>query len=277
MAWNRPDLITNSRQPQDTHRNYRLLIMLVCCVATLIVIVFCIFLCAKKPIASSNNTIRKHSHAAIENSNRIKNHDYVIEKTSDAVTTNQLEKYQGVPIKRRTVVTNGNGFVIERILTVDGKSHRVTHYPKSPFVHPTDQYIASIVSRRPGSLTPLPNLKNERGLEKAFYESLKTDIVIQNSDSDKLKELKARVITAREDVARLLKEGMTFAEVLTEHQKISNENADIRQDANRELRQIISDGDLKAARDYIRKINLAFQQMGIEELKIPSEIREKEK
>lgn len=183
------------------------------------------------------------------------------------------ETYLGSEVKRRTFTTNNTGFVIERIFTADGKSHRKTHYPKSPFEEPTDQYLAEIISRSPGNLTPLPNLSHEKGLDKAFRDSLKKEIVINDTDSDKVKELKARVITAREEMKRMMDSGMSFAEVLTEHTKLSMENSDIRQDAVRELKGIVASGDLESARKYLIKMNAAFSQMGIEDINTPKELK----
>lgn len=183
------------------------------------------------------------------------------------------ETYFGSEIKNRSFTTNKAGFVIERIFTADGKSHRKTHYPASPFKHETDRYLAMVVAQAPGSITPLPDLSHEKGLEKAFLESLETEIIINGSDSEKIKELKARVISAREDMKRMIDKGMTFAEVLNDYQKRCNEESDIRMDTARELQKIIEEGDLKGARKYITTMNLALQQMGIETIRMPKELK----
>lgn len=187
------------------------------------------------------------------------------------------EKYLGSEVVSRTATTNKAGFVTERIRTADGKTHRRMHYPKSPFEETTDQYLADVLTQSPDNPRPLPDMKNDKGLDEEFRKSLKTKIVINDDDSPEVKELKARVITGRESMKRLMEEtGMSFAEVLADHQRITSENADIRLDAIREMNEIMKKGDKEGARDYIVAMNAAFQQMGIDEIKMPKAIESTE-
>ena len=187
-----------------------------------------------------------------------------------------VEKYLGSEVVRRTFTTNTTGFVIERIFTADGKSHRKTHYPKSPFTAATDQYLAEAVSKSDGGLTPLPNLKNEKNLERDFLESLNEPIEIKDDDSEKLRELKTRVMIARESMRQQIEAGASFAEVLETNRRLGNENADVRIDALRELKEIMAKGDRAGAKRYMVTINAALQQMGIEPLKTPPELKEEQ-
>ena len=185
-----------------------------------------------------------------------------------------IETYLGSEIVRRTFTTNATGFVIERIFTADGRSHRKTHYPKSPFKAATDQYIADVVSKSGGSLTPLPDLSHEKNLERDFLKSLEEPIEIEEGDSEKVRELKARVTIAREAMRRHIEGGASFAEVLENERRLSNENSDIRIDALRELDGILAQGDREGAKKYVKTVNVALQQMGIEPLKTPKELKE---
>ena len=214
-----------------------------------------------------------------------KNHEKTAPATTNAATAETspapdaalpVEKYLGSEVLRRTFTTNNTGFVIERIFTADGKSHRKTHYPKSPFKATTDQYIADAVSKSDGSLTPLPNLRNEKNLERDFLESLKEPIEIKDEDNEKLRDLKARVIIARESMRQQIEAGASFAEVLETNRRLGNENADVRIDALRELKEILAKGDRAGAKRYMVTINAALQQMGIEPLKTPPELKQEQ-
>jgi hypothetical protein len=74
---------------------------------------------------------------------------------------------------------------------------------------------------------------------------------------------------------KMIDSGMTVSQVLAEYQKLANENAEVRNKAMLELKEIMDSGDIKGAVEYKRKINIALQQMGIVELSIP--VTEEEK
>ena len=67
--------------------------------------------------------------------------------------------------------------------------------------------------------------------------------------------------------------GEKFADILKENYKLMEENAQIRRNAQKELNTIYRDGDLEGAKKYKRVMDVALQQMGIGELKDPSENR----
>ena len=190
--------------------------------------------------------------------------------------TNEVLKYKGVEIVRSTAQTNTDGTVIERIFTADGKSHRITHLPPRVFTNPCDEYLAAILTvPKNAPMAPLPDLSHEN-LEEQFKEAIKTPIKVLPEDSDEVKEAKMLVIAAREEMATLLKNGYKFHEVLMEQQKIAAENLDVRAKVIREFNEIVKSGDSESAREYVRKMNVALQQMGIEGLKLPASMRNPE-
>ena len=115
----------------------------------------------------------------------------------------------------------------------------------------------------------MPPLPNNAFSEKEFRESLKTPIVINPDDPKEVKELKERIIAARESMLKMLDEGMSVNDILREHENIVRENAKTRKDAMDELKQIIAEGDIDGAIKYRTMVNLALQQMGIAELTTP--------
>ena len=92
----------------------------------------------------------------------------------------------------------------------------------------------------------------------------------------KLRELKTRVMIARESMRQQIEAGASFAEALETNRRLGNENADVRIDALRELKEILAKGDRAGAKRYMVTINAALQQMGIEPLKTPPELKQEQ-
>lgn len=134
--------------------------------------------------------------------------------------------------------------------------------------HLSDQVLLMATSAV-GNGDDMPPLPNNAFSEKEFRESLKTPVVINSDDPKEVKELKKRVIAARESMMKMLDEGMSVNEILRAHENIVRENAKTRKDAMDELKQIIAEGDIDGAIKYRTMVNLALQQMGIAELTTP--------
>ena len=140
----------------------------------------------------------------------------------------------------------------------------------------TDQVFAMVVGEDddapPGA--PTPALGGGTALDREFRASLERPIVINEDDPETLKVLKERISAAREEMAEMLDGGMSFADVITEARQIRAENYETRTKAINEYREILKSGDREGASEYIFKVNLALQQMGIKE--IPEEEGEHE-
>ena len=262
--------VGNSVKKKNYIPNRALLIIFICFVTPLGIYIYQSLSSEKlnkgirtsKSIQTSSSTIKPQS---LKQS--------IIENRTTAVNKSILKKdtYNGVDVVRREFQTNKT-VVIERIYTIDGKRHRKTHYPRPLFSNPSDEYLSWIVGpKNEGSITPLPNLSNEN-LESDFEVAIKTPIPINEDDSENVKRLKLRVIQAREEMRLLLKNGWTFSDALNEQRKIAMGNADIRTDALNELESILKVGDREGAKDYVRNINLALEQMGIKTLPMPKQL-----
>ncbi len=192
-----------------------------------------------------------------------------VSQPSGTDVTHPVEKdlFLGQEVLSRDVRTNGTR-VVERIRTADGKSHMVVNDIAKPiFDNPSDQVLGMALSMPAGqSMPPIPMTAD---IEKDFRRSLEHEIVITDDDSPKVREMKLTVKQAREDVKALLDKGMTMQEVLREHQRLVNENAETRNGAVLELKKILAEGDYESAVKYAEEINKAFRQMGIMELSVP--------
>jgi hypothetical protein len=106
--------------------------------------------------------------------------------------------------------------------------------------------------------------------DEDFRKSLEEEIVILDTDPPEVKDLKARVIVAREDIKAMMKKGYSVQQVLEEHHRLFNDNAKLHSDAVVELKAILNSGDREGARKYAEKINEAFRQIGVPEITVPS-------
>ena len=192
----------------------------------------------------------------------------VVEKV---VKADPYAKY-GTPISCKTNAALGNICTVYR--DAEGKTRKVYRPSRPPiFKHGTDQLLAmALCGSENRSMPPLPISGN---LDKRFLDSLKDPIEIGPDDSPDIAARKQTVIDARARMKELMDAGGSFSEILADHQKLFNENVKIRSDAARELQRIVDDGDTKGTRQYLFKVNLALQQMGIKELDEPKTTEER--
>ena len=137
--------------------------------------------------------------------------------------------------------------------------------PPPTFDTASDQVIAMAIQADEHGMPPMPL---SGSLEREFLESLKKEIVILDTDDEQTRSLKESVKATRAEIKKLMDEGMTFNQIMQEHQKLANENAKIRDDATLELKKILDSGDVEGAKAYKRRINLALDQMGIKGLSV---------
>ena len=192
----------------------------------------------------------------------------VVEKV---VRADSYAKY-GTPISCKTNAALGKICTVYR--DAEGKTHKVYRPSRPPiFKHGTDQLLAmALCGSENRSMPPLPISGN---LDKRFLDSLKDPIEIGPDDSPEIAARKQTVIDARARMKELMDAGGSFSEILADHQKLFNENVKIRSDAARELQRIVDDGDTEGTRQYLLKVNLALQQMGIKELDEPKTTEER--
>jgi len=177
--------------------------------------------------------------------------------------------WHGQKIVAYTVKTNGWS-TYERIVTADGKKHGLVGTTVKPlFDNGSDQLLAMAV--RTSQDTEMPPMPLSPLVESDFLESLKKPIVINDDDSEEVKQLKRDVMQAREDMMDLMNKGMTVEQALAEHFKMSNENVAIRNKAVEELRAILDSGDEEGAVKYMEAVNATLEKIGAMKIEIPEE------
>lgn len=166
-----------------------------------------------------------------------------------------------------SAVTNKAGYIVERVRNPDGTTSKRISSPPPIFRNVSDQMIALSLSGQPG--LALPPMPANAVSDEDFRKSLEEEIVILDTDPPKVKDLKARVIVAREDIKAMMKKGYSVQQVLEEHHRLFNDNAKLHAEALVEAKSILDSGDREGARKYAEKVNEAFRQMGVPEIAVP--------
>ncbi len=139
--------------------------------------------------------------------------------------------------------------------------------PKKPpvFSNASDQLLAMAVGGEPG--VDIPPLPVGPGVEKDFMESLKRQIIINDDDPEDVKEIKRRVMEAREGLIEHVAKGGSVESALKEHEEVTRENNKVRNEIAAEYHELLAGGDAEGAKEYLETMNKAISQMGIEPIR----------
>ena len=177
------------------------------------------------------------------------------------------ESWLGQPVIKHDYRTNDT-LVVETIYTADGKMHKYYHDERENAL-PTgaDQILAMMTENNGGfGAPPLPAVSD---FGSDFAAALKTPIEILDTDSDAVKELKGRVIEARKEMLELMAQGMSANEVLKEYEKSQMDNATIRLDAVRKVKEFLEAGDREGAKILCDEYNKVLEKAGIMAIELP--------
>ena len=194
----------------------------------------------------------------------------VVTNIASATATNAIEKVQK-PREKRNVIsihTNNLGKIVEKWIDANGRKRMSVKYARKPvFDNASDDQLAMAVGG--GGTQAIAPIPMTAASEAEFLKSLERPIVISEDDSEQVKRLKEAVRNAREAMKQLMDDGMSYREALAEHQKTVNENVDTRNVCAAELKVLVDAGDREGAEQYIKTMNIALEQMGIEPLSMP--------
>ena len=193
---------------------------------------------------------------------------------SSGASTSERKLWLGKEVKEHRVVTNST-LIVETFVTTDGKTHKYYHDEREKAL-PTaaDQMLALMTASDDGfGAPPLPHIPN---FEAAFGKALKTDIIINESDSPEVKAIKERVIAARKELLDLMAQGVNANDVVEEYRRTQEDNATIRFDAAKGVRELLDAGDIDAAKELCAKYNEVLKSANIMPIEIPEEYLNKE-
>ena len=185
-------------------------------------------------------------------------------------------KWRGHDIVSFGAETNETGYVVEKIVCDNGITYTHEFQLRKPpmFENETDNLLLQIAMREPGVETPpLPSLGN---LDADFAKALTRPIIPLKDDPEDVKAKKRLVNSLRLNLKDTIEsEGISVAEALMRDHATFNENVKLRNEAMAELREILRGGDEDGAQKYLETMNIAFRNLGIDELTMPEKVQRK--
>ena len=188
------------------------------------------------------------------------------------VATNAAKRlYRGVEVVSSSCSTNLDGAVVERLRLADGSFVKAVRLPEPAFRRPTDQIIAMAVSAEPG--TAVPPLPIGPDAERGFLDSLSEPIPDLDSDTPKMRRLKARVREARAQIAEAMRGGSSFREAMEAHVRESARMADARAEAARMAQEVRREGGEAEAKAFAERANAMLEADGVPPIPVPGKGR----
>lgn len=179
------------------------------------------------------------------------------------------ELWLGKEVKEHRVVTN-NTMVVETFVTVDGKIHKYYHDERENVLpSAADQMLALMTAPDDGfGAPPLPVVEN---FENEFGDAIRTEITVDETDSPEVKAVKERVIAARKELLDLMAQGIRANDVVAEYKRMQQDNATIRFEAARGIREMLDAGDVEGAKELCARYNEVLKRANIMQIEIPEE------
>ena len=190
---------------------------------------------------------------------------------TSAATNAAKRLYRGVEVVSSSCSTNLDGAVVERLRLADGSFVKAVRLPEPAFRRPTDQIIAMAVSAEPG--TAVPPLPIGPDAERGFLDSLSEPIPDLDSDTPKMRRLKARVREARAQIAEAMRGGSSFREAMEAHVRESARMADARAEAARMAQEVRNEGGEAEARAFAERANAMLEADGVPPIPVPGKGR----
>ena len=177
-------------------------------------------------------------------------------------------------VKDISCTTNQFGQIVERYQTADGKTHKLIRPSRPPlFNHATDDILSMALAQAGGGAMPPLPLGGDMDAE--FLKSLEEPIIIDKDAPPEIQERQRIVREARIEVKALMDQGLHFRDILADHEKLFNDNAEIRAEALAEARKIRDEGDTEGTQQLVDTMNAAFQTMGIDPIEMPKSREER--
>jgi len=189
-----------------------------------------------------------------------------VSEENEVVVSN--ETWLGQPVVKHEHKTN-NTLIVETIYTADGKKHKYYHDQREEALPSgADQILAMMTANNGFGAPPLPQISN---FENDFGDAIKIPIEINDTDSKEIKELKERVIAARKELLDLMAEGYSANDVIKDWERMQEDNATVRMEAVRNVRELLKEGDREGAQALCDEYNKVLEKAGIMTIELPPE------
>lgn len=178
------------------------------------------------------------------------------------VTDREKMLWKGKRAVRWDVQTNGVE-IAETIVTDDGRRHIVSREVPGVIPTVTDQLLLMALSDTTGDGPPMPYIE---ATDETFRESLEIPIVLEETDTPKIREVKETLIAARAEMKELLDSGWTFRQVLDERAEQAREETEIRIKTLRAYREMVANGKPEEAERLLQDVNATLREQGRREI-----------
>lgn len=131
----------------------------------------------------------------------------------------------------------------------------------------TDQILAMVADLAEGK--DMPPLPLDDNFERDFVASLKQPIVINEDDSEKVKELKTKVAQLRKELDERASQGEPMVRILKDFQDNMVKDYKMRDELRLEVKKMIETDGRETAQQYCDKVNESLRQLGIKEIDMP--------
>ena len=150
-------------------------------------------------------------------------------------------------------------------------THSVQSIQEKVFVHPSDQMVASLLMMQPGDVLVGESEDMFVGFKEQFLKSLETPIVIEDEDTDFVKELKAGVQEMRKELKARLDAGEDIEKTLVETRKELRSLGLYREELEGQLKEMGEDKTMteQDMRDYVNAANMMLKERGAREIEMP--------
>ncbi len=213
------------------------------------------------------------SAPSVTTKNAPKKHDESKRDETPSQTISITEK----PLTPQPTATSTNSVIEEPEVTPPATNHVLNYqdHPATQYIKgEADQIIAFAMQAADftGGMPPLPIMHYPDGGNAMFLASLTNEIVILETDSDRVREQKELMISCRAQIKDIIDKGGTFEQAIREYQDRVNENANIRLSAIRKYQELMAQ-DPDAAEDYRKVVNEELEKEGITPLAEPGSVR----
>jgi len=197
----------------------------------------------------------------------------IVEVKHTRLSETKIERDHKEPVVLPPLVHEEPAPIVHKARTTTNKYPRRVIQPRQKppkrFEHTSDELIAHLIETRPGA-TVVGYIPFER-FEGDFRASIADPIKVKDDDSDYDKELKVAVSETRKEIAKLMGEGRSFADIMQESRTELQSLAQYKYQLMDELRKIknnpeTTDEDYSS---FVEAANAMLESKGIAPIKMP--------
>ena len=117
-------------------------------------------------------------------------------------------------------------------------------------------------------------MRHQTGSDAAFLQALRTtdaaDFAVSAGDPPNVRAAKETTKEVKERIVEEMDKGRSFDDIYREIQETTYKERMYERIAQAELRKLMSEGDAKAVREYVRDMNPVMEELGLKTLRVPS-------